>query len=118
MQMVREINKKDPEQWEYLICYTSNDSERTDKELEEGFNIVKGRTEAYKFIRDIIDLIDVDESFILSDQVKLDSRKSIATFMRYIVEKRLVEDTEVNYTKILEYVCDYEEEENEDDEDN
>ena len=70
--------KKHPEERQYLICIAGKS--------EDFWNIITGRTEAYEFIKENIDDIDLEHSFILVETCTLSERKSIPEFMRYAGE--------------------------------
>ena len=78
--MIKKIDddkkEKSSEEKQYLICIKG-------KESEDVWEIVTGRTEAYEFIKNMIDFIVFEESFILVETVKLSERKSIYAFMKY-----------------------------------
>lgn len=67
----------DPEKKMYLICimYYSGDTE---------WVLEQGRSNVYEFLKSIIDMIDIYESFILVENVSLKDRKSVYAFMSYI----------------------------------
>ena len=71
--------KKHPEDRQYLICISG---------ITEGdyWTIVIGRTEAYKYIKENIDEINMEHSFILVESCTLAERKSIYAFMKYAGE--------------------------------
>lgn len=80
-EMVRMVNKqKDSEEKIYLVClaFTSITNENT------MWNIVVGRKAARDLIKDNIDFIDFDESFILVEGCTLEQRKSIYAFIKHI----------------------------------
>ena len=70
--------KKHPEERQYLICISGIN--------EDSWCIVKGRTEAYNFIKENIDDINIEVSFILVESCTLAERKSIYAFMKYAGE--------------------------------
>ena len=59
---------------------------------EECWDIVQGRTEAYEYIKERIDDINFESSFIVVATQKIDDRKSIIQFMSYI-KKYFPEDS-------------------------
>ena len=71
----RQNKENDPEEKDYLICITGNDTDL--------WCIVKGRTEAREFIKNNIDIINFEESFILVETLPLNQRKSIHAFMKH-----------------------------------
>lgn len=70
--------KKHPEDRKYLICIHGK--------TEDSWNIITGRTEAYEFIKENIDDIIMEDSFILVESCTLNERKSIYAFMKYAGE--------------------------------
>lgn len=70
--------KKHPENRQYLICIAGL--------TQDYWNIITGRTEAYNFIKENIDDINLEHSFILVETCVLAERKSIPEFMRYAGE--------------------------------
>jgi len=73
---------KDPEEKIYLLCiaFKDNQNDTTDSY----WNLVKGRTNARDEIKDMIDYIDFETSFILVESCTLNERKSIYAFMKHI----------------------------------
>lgn len=71
---------KTPEEKQYLICIKGKDGG------EDEWEIVTGRTAAYERIKESIEFIDLEYSFILVETCSLDKRKSIYTFMKYAGE--------------------------------
>lgn len=69
---------KTPEEKQYLICIRGKDGGADE------WNIVEGRTEAYEYIKDSIEYIDLEKSFILVENLPLAKRKSIFAFMKYV----------------------------------
>ena len=70
--------KKNPENKIYLICIAGKDGEN------DSWELVQGRTEAYETIKNDIDFIDLEHSFILVESAKLENRLSIVAFMRHV----------------------------------
>ena len=77
VEMVKVVPEKDKEHKEYLICITFI----SDGDYE--WNIIKGRKNTYEYIKDMIEYIDVDESFVLVEHLTLDKRISVYKFMKY-----------------------------------
>ena len=63
-----------PELKHYLICIASYED-------SDMWTIVQGRTAAFNYIKDNIDIINFEESFILVDGLPLSERRSIYAFM-------------------------------------
>lgn len=80
-EMVKVVDntKKHPEDRQYLICYRAKQGSGEN----DGWEIVTGRTEAYNFIKNNIDMIDFNYSFVLVETLTLAKRKSIYAFMKY-----------------------------------
>ena len=80
-EMVRIVDNSKPyknyEEKQYLICIAAPYSD------SDIWNIVTGRTEAYEYIKEHIDIIDFRDSFILVESCTLNERKSIYAFMKY-----------------------------------
>lgn len=71
--------KKHPEDRQYLICIRTKDFDGRDD-----WEIVTGRTAAYEYIKENIESIDMEHSFILVESLTLAERKSIYAFMKYV----------------------------------
>lgn len=62
---------------------------------ETYWDIVEGREEAYKYIKDNIDSIDVEESFIIANKMKeinLDQMHTIYGFVKFVKEENNIVD--------------------------
>lgn len=69
-----EIRLSDPEKRLYLVCIAFTD------DVDEWY-ILMGRTETYEYIKERIDNIDFETSFVLVETLKLKDRISIYQFM-------------------------------------
>lgn len=69
---------KSPEERQYLICIAAKDGGN------DIWDIITGRTNAYEFIKDNIEFINLEESFILVESNTLSQRKSIYAFLKYV----------------------------------
>lgn len=80
-EMVKVVDntKKHPEDRQYLICIRTKDGSGA----QDSWEIVTGRTEAYEYIKENIDIINLEYSFILVETLTLAERKSIYAFMKY-----------------------------------
>lgn len=76
--IVDKSTKKNPEEKQYLICISGKDG------VEDMWEIVTGRTAAYEFIKNNIEFINLEESFILVESCTLDQRKSIYAFIKHV----------------------------------
>lgn len=74
----------------YLILYYL---EEDGKELQN-FEIIKGRINAYTFLKDLVEVIDLKESKVLTDNVPLKDAISVYEFMKHVSE--LIEDETFN----------------------
>ena len=70
--------KKHPEDRQYLICIRSKSG------AQDIWEIVLGRTEAYEYIKENIDDINLEHSFILVESLPLEKRASIYAFMKHV----------------------------------
>jgi hypothetical protein len=64
------------EEKRYLVCIEEDSGEKD-------WGIMIGRTAAYEYIKERIEYINLDESFVLVETLKLADRKSIYSFMKY-----------------------------------
>lgn len=71
---------KHPESKQYLICIATKGGSG----VQDSWTILVGRTAAYEYIKENIDDIDFDLSFILVENCSLSERKSIYAFMKYV----------------------------------
>ena len=80
VEMVKIVDNKEKhyEAKEYLVCII--DKEFGTKEWE----IFEGRTAAYEYLKNEIENIDLEESFVLVEGLDLSKRKSVYKFMRYV----------------------------------
>jgi hypothetical protein len=83
-EMVKVVDNKQkhPEYRQYLICIRTKDGSGA----QDFWDIVTGRSEAYELIKENIDDIDFNYSFILVESCELSKRKSIYAFMKYAGE--------------------------------
>ena len=78
---------KDPENKLYLVCITRLDN-------SQEWDLIIGRSRVYEYIKDAIDDINFDKSFVLSDGMTLDKRKSIPNYMT-VVSKYMGEEFDI-----------------------
>ena len=71
------ILKNNPENKVYLLCIAGKDG------ADDSWELITGRAELYETIKNSIDFIDLDRSFVLVESAKLENRKSIVAFMKY-----------------------------------
>jgi len=74
----KKVQEKSPELKYYLICIAAKFGYGDDM-----WNIVQGRSEAYNYIIENIEMINLDDSFILVEGLGLEHRKSIYAFCKY-----------------------------------
>lgn len=70
---------KDPEQKEYLVCLLMS----YDNDTSYEWNIIRGRKNTYEYLKENIENIDFDDSFVLTEGVALEDRKTIYAFMKH-----------------------------------
>lgn len=69
-------SRKSHEEKKYLVCIEETSGEKD-------WAILIGRTATYEYIKDIIELINFEESFVLVETLKLSERKSLYAFMKF-----------------------------------
>ena len=79
--------KKHPEERQYLVCIRT----KFDSGSQDSWEIIIGRTNTYEYIKENIDVIDLDHSFVLVEVLTLADRKSIYVFMKHV--GKFYEDT-------------------------
>lgn len=80
---------KPGENIKYLLLIKEPNSDNTHWE------IIEGREEAYSYIKNNIDIIDVDQSFIVADKMKeinLDNMHTIYGFIKFVKEQNDIVD--------------------------
>lgn len=73
----QKILKNNPELKVYLLCIAGKDG------ADDSWELITGRTELYETIKNSIEFIDLQRSFVLVESAKLENRKSIVAFMKY-----------------------------------
>ena len=96
VKMVDTINpnkkmEKTPEEKKYLVCIETRSNNR-----DSFWEILTGRSEVYEYIKNIIDIIDFENSFILVENCILEERKSIYAFMKYAKKFYLHDDFDID----------------------
>lgn len=83
-EMVKIIDntKKHPEDREYLVCIRAKEGSGE----SDSWAFVTGRTATYEYIKENIEDIDLNYSFVLVETLPLEKRKSIYAFMKYAGE--------------------------------
>ena len=71
------LKNKDPESKVYLLCISGKDG------AEDSWEFITGRTELYETIKNSIEFIDLQTSFVVLEDHPLNTRKSIVSFMKY-----------------------------------
>lgn len=92
---------KDANHRQYLLLLITSHPESTD--TPNTFEIIQGRDEVYKFIRDNIEDIDVVDSRIMVTHQSLEESITLLQFVRHIKDEHLVEDDDFD---IMDYVID------------
>ena len=70
---------------EYLICYKYGDDEAGEV---NDWKKITGRKNLYEFIKSMVETMDLDDSFIISDTTTLDKAISVYDFMKKVVEEQ------------------------------
>lgn len=79
----REVYEKNKaEHKDYLVCLKAKEGSGE----WDIWDIIHGRLATYEFIKENIDMIDFESSFVLVDTLTLKDRKSIYAFMQYARE--------------------------------
>ena len=75
-------DKKGPLTKRYLILavFTATDENR---DIDKSFDFVTGRPAAWELIKSMIEYLDIHESLVLVEGVKLEDAKSVYEFMSY-----------------------------------
>ena len=78
------VNKQDPEKKKYLVLYYGSDGH----EEEKGWEIITGRTEAYNFIKNRAEILDIHNSIVVAGTVTLlealESGMNVYEFMKHM----------------------------------
>lgn len=92
-----QITPDNPEERQYIFLITNND------DLYEWVSLV-GRTEAYNWIKENIELygFDPDESIVLTETVQFKDALSVTKFVKYLQNASLVDDStfDIEYYRI------------------
>ena len=74
--------KKGPLTKQYLILavFTASDENR---DIDKSFEFVTGRPAAWEMIKSMIEYLDIHESLVLVEGVKLENAKTVYEFMKY-----------------------------------
>ena len=89
--------KQTPKKKTYLILYIGTDEDGKDM---KSFEVKEGRKEAFDFIKDIVEYIDIHESKVLTDNVSYNEAASVYEFMKYvssIIEEDSFDIEDYNY---------------------
>lgn len=73
----QKILKSNPELKEYLICVTGIDGEKD-------WELIRGRTSLYEYVKNNIEWINLEESFVMVSTATLDERQSIVAVIKHI----------------------------------
>lgn len=75
------IDVKDPERKEYLVLLIGIGN---NEEHYKDYQFIEGRTATYEHIKNLIDDIDIHESYVLVEGVSLEDRVTVYEFMRHM----------------------------------
>lgn len=70
---------------EYLIFFVYGDDDAGEV---KDWKLITGRRKLYEFIKDMIETMNLDESFVLSDKSALEGRLTVYEFMKHVVEEQ------------------------------
>lgn len=79
----------DPEIKRYLILIVGTDEDGDDF---RDFEFVTGRTAAYNYIKNLVEVIDLVDSKIVVDSEKIEDMKPVLRFMKYVLDTGLIID--------------------------
>lgn len=82
--------EKSPEERKYLVLYYASDE--AGGEDIKSFEFITGRIATYKFIRNIIESLDIHESKVISESATLGEMISVYEFMKHV--SSLIESTD------------------------
>lgn len=85
----------------YLLLLKYYDGNEGDSYVNN-FEIIEGRKEVYKFLKENIDFYDPNESLVMTDQTPLNKAITVVQFITHLKDNELV-DTEDGFD-ILEYI--------------
>lgn len=84
---LREIAPEDPEQRQYLLVLVNPE----DCDLNDWVTIT-GRTSAYNYIKNFINLIDPKRSIVLTENVTLKDALTVSQFVTYLKNSDIIHD--------------------------
>lgn len=77
---------KSPEVKEYLVL-TQNSEDGTTE-----FQFIIGRSATYEYLKSVIDTIDLDESYVIVETVKIKDRITVYEFLKMCKDRQLFDD--------------------------
>lgn len=84
-----EPKKKDPEEKEYiLLLYTENGDAPG-----PWWEICKGRTAAYEYLKQYIEILEIHDSYVLVEGIPSERRITVYQFLRHIQDKEFYNDS-------------------------
>lgn len=88
------VNKKDidPAYRKYLLLLDFYDQGVGEDGVSHHYEIIEGRIEVYRYLRDNIEFYDPNTSRVMTDITPLDKSITVVQFMRYIFDNKLGED--------------------------
>ena len=94
--VTEEIQPKDPEERQYIIMYTSGNTESGEEAHQ--WEAMQGRTTTYEWIRDNIDdlMIDPENSYVLVETVPYKDALTIVEFIKYLQNADMVDRDELD----------------------
>ena len=77
---------KSPEVKEYLVLVQYTEDGTTD------FQFINGRTATYEYLKSVVDKIDLDESYVIVETVKIKDRITVYEFLKMCKDRQLFDD--------------------------
>lgn len=91
---------KDPEKFEFCIMFKYADD--NDNEIKD-WEIIIGRKNMYEFIMDNIESMDIDESYIINQNITFKDKLTVYEFVKYIIEEGGHYQSDSNTFRIDDY---------------
>jgi hypothetical protein len=86
------INPSKPEEREYIILYTDLGYEDPDDEFPMRWEAIIGRNNTYETIKANVDVIDIDKSIVLTENVTLKDSLTVREFMNHMKNSGIIKD--------------------------
>ena len=88
-------DKNDPENFTFCILYKYGDE--NGDEISD-WKEIEGRKNLYEFIKENVETMDLDNSFVLSEKMNYNEKLTVYEFVKYMIEERgLYQDEDDNF---------------------